>query len=295
VTSSIEPYNPQRDGAAYNPETDRWRTLPADPFGNPRAAYAIGGGVVVIDDRCDDECTSAAFFDPVAGTWTDVAKGPPLDRRLLVRLRFGLMGLSDGVGAVITPDIDAWHMIEPPPFDISPSDRWAIASSWDDIFLVGSSVIWRYQPNLDRSGIDAQPSPEDQQAATDAARLVSEAGHQRDRETFEKLPLAEIVMFFRGTTILGGQQASHLRDEAGWRFEQSSSTVSIMDLLRDSNATTVSTERSAPCHDVPDDPPGTASMTRVTISRSDAPSCDTWWAIDLYLQDGRITFVRLDR
>jgi hypothetical protein len=284
--SSGEPYDPQPDGAAYDPRTDSWRSLPDDPFGNPRAAYSIDGGIVVFDDRCDNQCTSAALLD-TRDSWIEIPQGPPLAPRSVTTTRFGLLGWTVTGGAAIGPGVDTWRTLAPPPADLG--TVVATAATGDDVFLDSMAGIWRYS----LTGAQ-EPVAVDEGTAMEAARLLSFVAHQRDDDAFEALPLGETVQFYDGDQPVVVRTADDLRSVDGW-----TATVgdggSLLDLLDSSDALGNSLDRDAPCHDAPADPPGTAGRARVTIHRIDAPGCEDWFAVDLYLDAaGRIVVVRLD-
>jgi hypothetical protein len=287
--SSGEPYNPQPDGAAYDPRSNSWRSLPDDPYGNPRGAYSVGGGIVVFDDRCIEECSAAAFFDVADETWVDIPQGPPLAPRSLTRVRFTLFGWSPSGGAAIGPEIDVWRPLSPPPADVG--TVISTASNGDAVFLQTLAGLWRFQASAAEPGV----ADVDEDVAMEAARLLSFVAHQRDDDAFDAVPLGETVQFYDGDMPLVVRTADDLRSDEGWMGTVSDGG-SVLDLLDSSDALSDSTDRQAPCHAAPADPPGTAGRRRVTIHRIDAPGCETWFAVDLYLDaPGRIVVVRLDR
>jgi hypothetical protein len=65
-------------GAAYNPQTDRWRQLPRSPLTNRTWAIKAWTGkqLLVISGSCGDSgeirCQDGAAYDPAANTWTPI-------------------------------------------------------------------------------------------------------------------------------------------------------------------------------------------------------------------------------
>ena len=65
-------------GAAYNPQTNRWRPLPRSPLSNRTWAIQAWTGqlLLVISGSCGDEgrirCQDGAAYDPAANTWTPI-------------------------------------------------------------------------------------------------------------------------------------------------------------------------------------------------------------------------------
>jgi hypothetical protein len=67
-------------GAAYNPQTDRWRRLPPSPLSYRTWAIVAWTGklLLVIAGSCGEEgrirCDDGAAYDPAANTWTPIPK-----------------------------------------------------------------------------------------------------------------------------------------------------------------------------------------------------------------------------
>jgi hypothetical protein len=65
-------------GAAYDPQTDRWRRLPPSPLSNRTWSIQAWTGqlLLVIAGSCGDEgrirCEDGAAYDPAANTWTPI-------------------------------------------------------------------------------------------------------------------------------------------------------------------------------------------------------------------------------
>jgi hypothetical protein len=73
------------DGAAYDPATDTWRTLPAAPLGARFGAVAVwtgsemlvvGGDSGLVSDGGIDFRHDGAAYDPAANTWRTIADAP---------------------------------------------------------------------------------------------------------------------------------------------------------------------------------------------------------------------------
>jgi N-acetylneuraminic acid mutarotase len=69
-------------GAAYNPQTDRWRPLPRSPLTNRTWAIQAwtGSQLLVVAGSCGDSgeirCQDGAAYDPDANTWTPIPALP---------------------------------------------------------------------------------------------------------------------------------------------------------------------------------------------------------------------------
>jgi hypothetical protein len=306
--TSADPYAPKRDGAAYDIATDTWRMLPENPFGDTRGvAYAIASYVVVPDLRCDDECSSAAMLDVGTGSWTDLPATAEVNQ---LGASFGGAVLRWGTseGWAYVPSTGELHQLAPLPVELQmPAQRVAVATD-DRILVFDEKSVWEFHPppelvdaalreqrrEQERQAAEAAASARAQHAeaaAMEAARLLAHAGHTRDPETFEALPLADSVAVYRSTELLGTRSAEELRGDDGWMF----GGVDLLEGLRASDAQNIGPKTTSPCLGSPPDPTGTEGLTRMTILRGDAPSCAKRWAYDVYVDDGGdIVVVRLD-
>jgi hypothetical protein len=310
--TSAEPYNPQRDGAAYDPAAGTWRMLPPNPFGDTQGvAYAAGPYVVVPDQRCDDECSSAAVLGVATGSWTDL---PATAEVNIVGVSLGGAVLRWGTseGWAYVPSTGGLHQLAPPPIELqAPGQRVTVATA-DRVLVLDERSAWEFRFPLEivdaalgeqrreqaRQAAEAAATAQRQHAeaaAMEAARLLSQAGHVRDPETFEALPLADSVAVYRGAELLGTRRATELRGVDGWTFATASGDVALLDGLRESDWQNIGPKTVSPCLLSSPDPAGTEGLMRVTVRRGDAPSCAEWWAYDVYVNDtGEIAVVRLD-
>ena len=140
------------DGAAYDPETDRWRELPPAPI-TARAPLSVWTGneflVWGTRIRVNDPPTDGAIYDPVADSWRPMARSPVAitdasvvwtGREMIVFgawLDRGNHARSDvAIGAAYDPVQDSWRRL--PDSTLSPQ---ASSISWD-----GRNVIaWDYR------------------------------------------------------------------------------------------------------------------------------------------------------
>jgi N-acetylneuraminic acid mutarotase len=69
---------PHRDGAAYDPSTDRWRRVPPSPLGlrSRHRAVWTGAEMIIVGGRFDPNAPFAAAYDPVTSSWRAVGRGP---------------------------------------------------------------------------------------------------------------------------------------------------------------------------------------------------------------------------
>lgn len=120
-----------RDGAAYDPATNRWRLIPDAPIGgrhNPIAVWTgrevlVFGGWVGADEAVLD----GAAFDPAANRWRTIARSP-LDGRGTVGawLAGRLVVVTSTAAASYDPRADAWETL--PPASIEPMWRSAVVA-----------------------------------------------------------------------------------------------------------------------------------------------------------------------
>jgi hypothetical protein len=117
-------------GAAYDPETDAWRTLPPSEL-SPQATAAawVGDRMVAYDYE-----TTWQAYDPEGDTWTEPADTPfPFDECYPDAARAGDLGFAFfcGRAALYDPSALAWERIRGGPLD-------------DEIERQGGLRLWRF-------------------------------------------------------------------------------------------------------------------------------------------------------
>jgi hypothetical protein len=117
-------------GAAYDPKTDSWRTLPPSAL-SPQAAAAawVGGRMVAYDYE-----TNWQAYDPLRDTWTEPADMPfPFDECYPGAATAGDLGFAFfcGRAALYDPSTGAWERIRGGPLD-------------DEIEGQGGLRLWRF-------------------------------------------------------------------------------------------------------------------------------------------------------
>jgi hypothetical protein len=145
---------------AFDPETNRWRRLPAAPVGAPGLAVWTGRELIGWGGGCcGDAFAEGAAFDPATETWRKLAPSPlapsqgPVGAWTGHELIVFVSGLDpDGnpiAGAARTaaynPATDTWRQLAPPP------DRPA-AAVWDggELLLVAADALHAYDPVRNR-------------------------------------------------------------------------------------------------------------------------------------------------
>jgi hypothetical protein len=140
------------DGAAYNPTTRSWRSLPPAPI-EARAPFSVwtGGELIVWgnDDR-SLRYRDGAAYDPATDSWRTIADGPvDLTDGTAVwtgseMITFGaaLHGgnfpeTETAIGVAYDPESDAWRQL--PPSDLSPQ---AHTAAWPG---AGEMIAWDYE------------------------------------------------------------------------------------------------------------------------------------------------------
>ena len=131
------------NGAAYDPQTDRWTELPASPYWSLAGHSAIWTGREMIvwggvgtEDR-------GAVFDPRSGTWRAIAPAPVDGRSGHSAVWTGtemiVWGGRDGLplatGAAYAPDSDSWR--ELPPAPIAGRDLHAATWTGEEMIVWG--------------------------------------------------------------------------------------------------------------------------------------------------------------
>jgi N-acetylneuraminic acid mutarotase len=115
---------PHRDGAAYDPSANRWRSLPASPLGlrSRHEAVWTGAEMIVVGGRYDPEAPFAAAYDPARSSWRTI-RGGPIDREIVQAavwtgrdmVVFGASGENEirGRTASYRPRADTWRSLPP--------------------------------------------------------------------------------------------------------------------------------------------------------------------------------------
>jgi hypothetical protein len=319
MKSSAEPYNPQRDGAAYDPRTDEWRTLPPSPYGNPRAAYATPVGVIVFDDRCDDDCTATSLLDPSTGVWRDISGVPFLDHRYIGVVGDEVVGWSANDGAAISATTASWRPMSPLPGALKANTAYSTVAVGEGVAVVGPPGVWLFVDRTNEPAATTQAAQRAQAAAEAAARAAATERAEGQGAapavsmayrlhafalepsdgTFADLPLADEVTFAFGTDVVGSRSAAELRQPASWRFDFPPSAFAGPFSALDALAATADISVTPGVHDhctagpVPP-PPGAEGLEQVSMVSTGDDSCLQWFAVDLFLRDGEIAFVRYD-
>jgi hypothetical protein len=158
------PYEGYEDGAAFDPSTQRWRSLPPAPI-EGRAPMSVWTGEELIvwgtAVRVTPRPTDGAAFDPDTDTWRRIADAPIeltdatavwTGEEMIVfgaALRGGNFPETEtAIGAAYDPDTDSWR--ELPPSELSPQASTAAWTgrelvAWD--YLNGTAA---YDPISDR-------------------------------------------------------------------------------------------------------------------------------------------------
>lgn len=101
------------DGAAYDPESNEWRTIAQGPFqaGSVTRAVSAGESMIVIG------YDQTARYDPAADAWTRVADGFPVprDNQHVVWTGSVVAAWSRGAMGILDPRDGAWREIAFPP------------------------------------------------------------------------------------------------------------------------------------------------------------------------------------
>ncbi len=137
------------DGAAYDPETDTWRSLapsPLSPRSGATATIWTGQEVLVWGGRdAGGPLADGAAYDPEADTWRPLAAAP-LSARSAQAVWSGREmlvwgGTVDATGrqvfadgAAYDPEADTWRPLAPSPL----AGRFDMVSEWTD----GELVVW---------------------------------------------------------------------------------------------------------------------------------------------------------
>ena len=151
------------DGAAYDPASDTWRTLPPAPISArvPLSAWTgtewlLWGTGVRVDDRPLD----GAAYDPVSDTWRPIAEGP-LEftdaTAMWTGEEFVVVGAAlhggnfpetpTAIAAAYDPATDTWRELPPSPLD--PNSNTAV---WTGDRIIGvdyGHVTAAYDPQTD--------------------------------------------------------------------------------------------------------------------------------------------------
>ncbi len=129
---------PLADGAAYDPEADRWSVLPESPLAgrlSPLAA-AIDGDVLISwgFNRDPGQAVDGARFDPEAKSWAKVAPVPSTESAWCFDLA-GCVGVDAGSRVVFAGEGLVYD---------TPADRWAAVapSPMADPFRDGKAMAW---------------------------------------------------------------------------------------------------------------------------------------------------------
>lgn len=110
-----------RDGLAYDPDTDRWSSIPEAPIDGGPAVGAWTDHEFVVVSRA----AQAAAWDPAARTWRRLPD-PPIPQGFLESVWTGseliVLGLTEGgndpvVGASFDPAAGEWRQIAEVPYD----------------------------------------------------------------------------------------------------------------------------------------------------------------------------------
>jgi hypothetical protein len=139
------------DGAAYDPSTERWRTLPPAPI-EARAPFSVWtGSELLIWGNADRQTRyrDGASYDPSTDTWrriadapTDITDGAAVwTGEEMVVFGAALHGgnfpeTRTAIGLAYDPRMDLWREI--PPSDLSPQ---AMTAAWPE---GGEMIAWDY-------------------------------------------------------------------------------------------------------------------------------------------------------
>ncbi len=140
---------PFADGAAYDPEADRWRVLAPSPLSARSGAASVwtGDELVVWGGRdATGPLADGAAYDPEADAWRALSPSPLAPRSAQatwtgdeVLIWGGTVPGSAGEvvfadGAAYDPDADAWRALSPSPL----AGRFDMVADWADTEL----VVW---------------------------------------------------------------------------------------------------------------------------------------------------------
>jgi hypothetical protein len=151
-------------GAAYDPETDEWRSLPpSDLSPQATAAVWVGGRMVAYDYEPRWQA-----YDPSSNTWTEAADMPfPFDECYPDAVATGDVGFAFfcGRAALYDPATGAWERIAGGPLDDEVEGRpglqlWRTASlvtAGDGVFLSMEGITLTGQDDIPCYGCPGSP------------------------------------------------------------------------------------------------------------------------------------------
>jgi hypothetical protein len=133
-----------RDGLAYDPVADRWRTIPAAPIRGRTSHVAVWTGTEMIVWGGGDfrqSLDDGAAYDPATDTWRVLAPAPISPREEAIAVWTGRemvvtggthVSSSRGAVASYDPIADRWRMVADPPID---------GRHWHSAVWTGEEVI----------------------------------------------------------------------------------------------------------------------------------------------------------
>lgn len=181
---------PLADGAAYNPQSDAWRSISPGPLerARPYSGVWTGDSMVVIGPEEDD----VASYDPILDSWTPLPSRPPLsvDAPFWISVfwtgdeivvAYSDTGHTDVV--VYTPDKMTWRVMPPSPFTsmdlpvsagsavqaLSDNTLWLLGFAPSDSGLVGVDI------NTEK-WVVSQPLPTGASCSTTQSLLTTPQG-----------------------------------------------------------------------------------------------------------------------
>lgn len=181
---------PLTDGAAYNPDSDTWRTISPSPLegAHPYSAVWTGDSMVVVGPAEDD----VARYDPILDAWTPLPSRPPLsvDDPFWISMfwtgnevvvAYSDTGTTDVM--VYTPGDMTWRVMPPSPFtsmDLPVSAGSAVQALSDTtLWLLGFAPSTSGLVGVDINTEDwvvSQPLPAGSSCSTTQSLLATPKG-----------------------------------------------------------------------------------------------------------------------
>jgi hypothetical protein len=156
-----------RDGAAFDPAADRWRTIPPAPIGGRTEHVAVwtGGEMLVWGGGdYDYDLADGAAYDPATNSWRTLAPTPISPRDSAVAVWTGTeMIVTGGTHvsnsrnpiAAYDPATDRWRGVADPPIDprhwhtvVWTGEEVILWGGYDDRHALGNGAA--YDPDSDR-------------------------------------------------------------------------------------------------------------------------------------------------
>ena len=151
---------PGRDGAAYDPDSDTWETLPASPLSAAQDMVAVWSGQEMIvwgsaaDSSPNPISTEGAAFNPTTRRWTSIPRAPlpPLSspsavwtgqEMVVVGTTFGTGSASAGVhAAAYDPNSNEWTVLPPITAAAIPSNSKSSPVGTTTVWIGTTLYVW---------------------------------------------------------------------------------------------------------------------------------------------------------